>query len=110
MRTATANKVILLGNVGSDPDIRITSGGVKMAAVSVATTTRMSGSPEERTEWHRIHLWGRLAQVAEDYVSKGDTVYVVGSLRYDSYERDGICIPTAEIHGTELVLVNRGTS
>ena len=81
-----------------------------MAAVSLATTTKMSGSPEERTEWHRIHLWGRLAQVAEDYVSKGDKVYVVGSLRYDSYERDGICIPTAEIHGTELILVNRGTS
>ena len=102
----TANKVILLGNVGSDPDVRITSAGVKRTAVSLATT-RGTGAhdPEERTEWHRIHLWGRLAQFAEDYVTKGDKLYVVGSLRYGSYERDGLTIPTAEVWVSELVLL-----
>ncbi len=61
--------------------------------------------PEERTDWHRVNLWGRLAQVAEDYVSKGDKLYVEGYLQYDSYERDGITIPTAEIRAREMIML-----
>ena len=96
------NKIILIGSAGSDPDLRITSAGVKIARISLATTAR--SHHEERKDWHRVTLWGRLAQVAEDYVSKGDTLYVEGYLQYDSYERDGVTIPTAEIRARELVL------
>lgn len=102
----TVNKILLIGAVGSDPSVRITSAGIKVARVSLATNGR--GGHEERTEWHRIVLWGRLAQVAEDYVSKGDKLFVEGCLCYDSYERDGVTIPTAEIRGREMVLLTPG--
>ncbi|MCY4400870.1 MAG: single-stranded DNA-binding protein [Gemmatimonadetes bacterium] len=103
----SVNKIILVGNVGSDPDVRITSAGVKLARVSLATGLRTGGeNPEERTDWHRVTLWGRLAQVAEDYVRKGDKLFVEGYLQYDSYERDGVTIPTAEIRGREMVMLS----
>jgi single-strand DNA-binding protein len=60
---------------------------------------------EERTEWHRLTLWDRLAQIAEDYVRKGDRVYVEGRMEYDSFERNGVTIPTAEVHVRELVML-----
>ncbi|MYA42498.1 MAG: single-stranded DNA-binding protein [Gemmatimonadetes bacterium] len=102
----SVNKIILVGNVGSDPDVRVTSAGVKIARVSLATNWRTGGEqPEERTDWHRVNLWGRLAQVAEDYVSKGDKLYVEGYLQYDSYERDGVTIPTAEIRAREMIML-----
>ncbi len=103
----SVNKVILIGRVGSDPDVRITRAGVKIARVSLATNRRTGGEhPEERTDWHRVILWGRLAQVAENYVSKGDKLFVEGYLEYDSYERDGVTIPTAEIRAREMVLLS----
>lgn len=102
----SVNKIILVGNVGSDPDVRVTSAGVKVARVSLATNWRTGGEePEERTDWHRVNLWGRLAQVTEDYVSKGDKLYVEGYLQYDSYERDGVTIPTAEIRAREMIML-----
>ena len=103
----SVNKIILVGNVGSDPDVRITSAGVKVARLSLATNGRTGGdSAEERTDWHRVNLWGRLAQVAEDYVSKGDKLFVEGYLQYDSYERDGVVIPTAEVRAREMVMLS----
>ena len=102
----SVNKVILVGNAGSDPDVRITSAGVKIASLSLATGYRSGGDyPEDRTDWHRITLWGRLAQIADDSVSKGDKLYVEGYLQYDSYERDGITIPTTEIRAREMVIL-----
>lgn len=107
MSNRSVNKVILVGRVGSDPDVRITRGGVKVARVSLATGRRTGGKyPEERTDWHRVTLWGRLAQVAEDYVSRGDKLFVEGYLEYDSYERDGVTIPTAEVRGREMVILS----
>lgn len=103
----SVNKVILVGRVGSDPDVRVTSAGIKVVRVSLATNWRTGGEqPEERTDWHRINLWGRLAQLAEDYVSKRDKLYVEGYLHYDSYERDGFTIPTAEIRASEMVILS----
>ena len=99
----TVNKVILVGVAGSDPDVRITANGDRKAAVSLATTTRENS--EERTDWHRVILWGRRAQFAEDYVSRGDKLFVEGSIQYGSYERDGILIPTTEIRASEIVLL-----
>src|SRR5687768_16652222 len=101
------NKVILVGNVGRDPDIQTTNGGTKVAHLSLATSRRVprNGSFEDRTEWHRLTLWDRLAQVAEDYVRKGDRVYVEGRIEYDSFEKNGVTIPTAEVQVRELVLL-----
>ncbi len=105
----SVNKIILVGNVGQDPDIQETASGVKVAHFSLATNRRMSANgdePKERTDWHRLTLWNRLAQFAADYVSKGDRVYVEGRLEYDSYERDGISIPTADVNVREVVLLS----
>jgi single-strand DNA-binding protein len=101
------NKVILVGNIGRDPDIQTTATGTKVAHVSLATSRRFprDGGVEERTEWHRLTLWDRLAQLTEDYVRKGDRVYIEGRMEYDSFERNGVTIPTAEVHVRELVLL-----
>ena len=103
----SVNKVILVGNIGRDPDIQTTNGGTKVAHVSLATSRRIprNGSYEDRTEWHRLTLWDRLAQLAEDYVRKGDRVYVEGRIEYDSFEKNGVTIPTAEVLVRELVLL-----
>ena len=104
----SVNKIILVGNVGQDPDIQETGSGTKVAHLSLATnrrTTANGDEPKERTDWHRLTLWNRLAQFAQDYVSKGDRIYVEGRLEYDSYERDGVTIPTADVTVKELVLL-----
>jgi single-strand DNA-binding protein len=103
----TDNKIILVGNDGRDPDVQTTSAGTKVAHVSLATSRRIprDGGLEERTEWHRLTLWDRLAQLAEDYVRKGDRVYVEGRMEYSSFERNGVSVPTAEVHVREVVLL-----
>ncbi|TVP74421.1 MAG: single-stranded DNA-binding protein [Gemmatimonadales bacterium] len=105
----SVNKIILVGHVGRDPEIRQTQNGTKVASLSLATNHRFSVAgedPQERTDWHRLTLWNRLAGFAEEYVSKGDRVYVEGRLEYDTYERDGVTIPTAEVNVRELVLLS----
>ncbi|MBW3534868.1 MAG: single-stranded DNA-binding protein [Gemmatimonadetes bacterium] len=107
----SVNKIILVGNVGRDPDVQETQNGTKVAHLSLATNRWLpggdgDGNGKERTDWHRITLWNRLAQVAEDHVSTGDRIYVEGRLEYDSYERDGVTIPTAEVVVRELVLLS----
>jgi len=101
------NKITLVGNVGRDPDIQTTASGVKVAHVSLATGRRYAreGGMEERTEWHRLTLWDRLAQIAEDYIRKGDRLYIEGRMEYDSFERNGVTIPTAEVHVREVVML-----
>lgn len=101
------NKIILVGNVGRDPDVQTTTSGTKVAHVSLATSRRFqrNGGIEERTEWHRLTLWDRNAQLAEDYIRKGDRLYVEGRMEYDSFERNGVTIPTAEITVREVVLL-----
>ena len=103
----SVNKVILVGNIGRDPDIQTTNGGTKVAHVSLATSRRVprNGSYEARTEWHRLTLWDRMAQLAEDYVRKGDRVYVEGRMEYDSFEKNGVTIPTAQINVREIVML-----
>ncbi len=103
----SVNRIVLVGHVGRDPDVRQTQGGTKVAHISVATNYRTGGeNPQERTAWHRVTLWNRMAAFAEEYVRKGDRVYVEGRLEYDSYERDGVTIPTAEVHARELILLS----
>ncbi|MEK9501463.1 single-stranded DNA-binding protein [Gemmatimonadota bacterium DH-20] len=79
------NKVMLIGNVGSDPEVRATSSGARVAKVSVATNRTFqdrSGQQQERTEWHRLTFFGRLADIVEQYVKKGDRIYTEGRLEY----------------------------
>jgi single-strand DNA-binding protein len=79
------NKVMLIGNVGSEPEIRTTGGGTKVAKFSLATNrvyTDRNQQRQEKTEWHRITAWDRLADLIEQYVHKGDRLYVEGSIEY----------------------------
>ena len=105
----SVNKIILVGHVGRDPELRETQSGTKVANLSLATNHSMGASGEEereRTDWHRLTLWNRLAVFAEESVNKGDRVYIEGRLEYDSYERDGVTIPTAEVNVRELLLLS----
>jgi single-strand DNA-binding protein len=104
----TVNKIILVGNVGRDPDIQQTQNGTKVAHVSLATNRWLptdGDDVKERTDWHRLTFWNRLAQFAEDHISTGDRIYVEGRLEYDAYERDGVTIPTADVSVREVVLL-----
>ncbi len=105
----SVNKIILVGHVGRDPEVRKTQSGTRVANLSLATNYRSGAGTEEmeeKTDWHRIVLWNRLALFAQEYVTKGDRVYIEGRLGYDEYERDGVTIPTAEVHVRELVLLS----
>ncbi len=99
---ASVNKVILVGNVGRDPELRYTQSGQAVANFSLATTERFqnrSGEREERTEWHRIVAWGRTAELCAQYLSKGRSAYIEGGLRTREWEdRDGQKRRTTEVH------------
>lgn len=85
------NKVMLIGNIGSEPEIRTTGGGTKLAKVSLATNRTWndrSGQKQEKTEWHRLTFWDRLAELVEQYVKKGDRIYVEGRIEYSQTEDD----------------------
>ena len=86
------NKVMLIGNVGNDPEIRATSGGARVAKVSLATNrswSDRSGQQQEKTEWHRLTFFGRLVDIVEQWVKKGDRLYVEGRIEYSQTEGDG---------------------
>ena len=104
------NKAILIGNLGSDPEIRTTGNGTKVAEFSVATsrrwTDRNSNQQQEKTEWHRIIAWSALADIAEQYMKKGDRVYVEGEIQYRSYDdKDGNTRYVTEINARELIML-----
>ncbi|HET9982891.1 MAG TPA: single-stranded DNA-binding protein [Longimicrobiales bacterium] len=83
------NKAMLIGNVGADPELRTTTGGRRVATFSLATGRRFAtrdGGQQEKTEWHRIVAWDRLAETAERYVRRGERVYVEGRVEYRSWE------------------------
>ena len=85
------NKVMLIGNVGSDPEIRATSSGSRVAKVSLATNRTFqdrSGQQQERTEWHRLTFFGRLADIVEQWVKKGDQLFVEGRIEYSQTTDD----------------------
>jgi len=91
---ASVNKVILIGNLGRDPEIRYTQGGEPIANFSLATneswTDKKTGQRQERTEWHRCEVFGKQAQVVRDYCTKGKQIYLEGSLRLDEWtDKDG---------------------
>src|SRR5690554_1279693 len=111
---AGVNKVIILGNLGIDPEIRTLESGVKVCRLSVATSdsyTNKAGDRVEQTEWHSITLWRGLAEVAEKYLKKGNKVYIEGKLRTRSYkDKDGIEKYITEIVADNMELVGGSSS
>jgi len=104
------NKVILVGRLGQNPDVRYTAGGTAVTTISVATSEswkdRNTGQQQERTEWHRVVFFGRLAEVAGEYLGKGSQVYVEGSLRTNKYtDKNGIERYATDINASVLQML-----
>jgi single-strand DNA-binding protein len=103
------NKAQIIGNLGSDPEVRSTSSGTRVATLSVATNrswTDDQGRQHDEVEWHRVTLWERLAEVAEEYLAKGDRVYVEGRLTTDKWEGDdGVTRQRTKIVGRRLLML-----
>ena len=107
---ASVNKVILIGNCGRDPEVRYLPSGGAVANVSIATTSRRkdknTGEVIEDTQWHRVTLYERLAEIAGEYLKKGKPVYIEGRLKYGKYtDKDGVEKPTCDIVATEMQLL-----
>ena len=107
---ASVNKVILIGNLGKDPEIRTTPQGTSLARFSVATTTNWkdnTGARQERTEWHDVVAWEKLAQICGEYLHKGKMVYVEGSLQTRSWEdQNGQKRYKTEIKANNVVMLS----
>ncbi len=103
------NKVILIGRLGADPEIRYTPSGAEVATFRIATSevwTNKNGEKEERTEWHRIVAWRNLAKICGEYLSKGRLVYIEGKIRTRAWEdRDGNKRTTTEIEASEMKML-----
>lgn len=95
------NKVILVGNLGNDPDTKFTQGGMAITRISLATTSvrkDKDGNQVEETQWHRVVFFGKLAEIAGEYLRKGSQCYVEGRIKYDKYEKDGV-----EKYSTDII-------
>jgi single-strand DNA-binding protein len=104
------NKVILLGNVGAEPEVRALDGGKKVARIRVATTERYTdqqGNKQEQTEWHNVTLWGGLADVADKYLHKGSQVFLEGKIRTREFEHNGEKRYATEIIANDMKLLGR---
>lgn len=108
----SVNKVILVGNLGKDAELRYTPQGAAVSSFSLATTevwNDKGGQKQERTEWHRIVLWGRTAETLQDYLKKGKQIYVEGRLQTRSWDdKDGNKKYTTEIRADRVVLLGGG--
>lgn len=106
---ASVNKAILIGNLGADPELRYTPSGSAVVNFNIATTEKWrdkDGNMQERTEWHRIILWNRQAEVAKEYLRKGSSVYIEGRIQNRSYEdKDGVKKYVSEIIGQRMQLL-----
>ena len=104
------NKAMLIGNLGADPEVRSTAGGATVANIRIATserwTDRQTGERRERTEWHRVTLWNKLADVANQYLRKGDKVFIEGTIQTRKWQdQSGNDRYTTEIQGRNLEML-----
>src|SRR5437870_4758151 len=108
----SVNKVILVGNLGRDAELRYTPGGAAVATINMATTevwNDKSGQRQEKTEWHRVVLWGKTAESLNEYLTKGKQIYVEGKLQTRQWDdKDGNKRYTTEIRGDRVVLLGGG--
>ena len=105
------NKVILVGNLGNDPEVKYTQGGMAITSLSLATTSvrkDRDGNQQEKTEWHRVKLFGKLGEIAGEYLKKGRQVYIEGRIEYGSYEKDGVKHYTTDIIADEMQMLGGG--
>lgn len=103
------NKLTLIGNVGSDPEIRATSSGSRVAKVSLATSDYRGKELEPETNWHRLTFFGRLVDVVEKWVKKGDRLYVEGRVSYSQTEKDGQTRYWTDIIVNEMLMLGGGS-
>lgn len=106
---SSLNKVMLIGRIGQDPEIKTTQSNTSVATISIATSSRFqdaAGEWQETTEWHRVVAWGKKAEVFRDYTKKGSLVYVEGPLQTRSWEKDGVTRYTTEIKALQIVLLD----
>lgn len=102
------NKAILVGNLGNDPETKYTQGGMAITTISLATTSvrkDKDGQQVEKTEWHRVKFFGKLGEIAGEYLKKGSQVYVEGRIEYGSYEKDGAKVYTTDIIADEMQML-----
>jgi single-strand DNA-binding protein len=108
------NKVILVGNLGRDPELRYTPQGTPVCSFSMATNERRkdkTGEMQDHTTWFRVTLWGRQAETASQYLTKGRPVYIEGRLRVEEWtDRDGKARHTLEVHATDMQFIGGGRS
>lgn len=106
----SVNKVILVGNLGRDAEVKVTASGQSVASFSIATTETWTkdGEKKEKTEWHRIVLWGRQADTLQPYLTKGKQVYIEGRLETRQWEKDGQKHYTTEVKADRIVLLGGG--
>lgn len=105
---ASVNKVILIGNVGKDPESSYTQGGMAITKLSLATTEKRKGrdgNKQETTDWHRVTFFGKLAEIVAQYVTKGSQICVIGRIKYGSYDKDGVKHYTTDIIGDEMQIL-----
>jgi len=112
MAERSLNKVLLLGRVGKDPEVRYTASGRAVATFSLATSERwrdQDGTDRERTEWHRLVAWGRLGEICGEYLNKGKQVYVEGRIQTREWEdQDGNKRTTVEIIVSDMIMLGSG--
>jgi single-strand DNA-binding protein len=102
------NRVILIGNLGSDPEMRYTAGGTAVCKFSIATSRKFTGKDgqkQEKTEWHRIVAWAKLAEICGQYLGKGKQVMIEGRIEYGSYEKDGVKHYTTDIVAENMTML-----
>ena len=105
---ASLNKVILIGNLGRDPETRYLPNGDAVANISVATTETWkdkAGEKQEKTEWHRVTMYRRLGEIAGEYLKKGSQVYIEGRIEYREYEKDGVKRYSTDIIASEMKML-----
>lgn len=107
----SVNKVVIIGNLGKDAEVRVTPGGHSVANFSIATTevwTDKEGERKEKTEWHRVNVWGKTADSLQPYLTKGKQIYVEGKLQTRQWEKEGQKHYTTEIRADRIVLLGGG--
>jgi len=100
----SVNKVTLLGNIGSDPELKVTDQGMHILTFSLATNEKLKDGAE-KTEWHRIVSFGKLAELGAQYFKKGNPMYIEGKIRYGSYENNGVKHHTTEVIANDVSML-----
>jgi single-strand DNA-binding protein len=110
MASKSVNKIILIGNLGQDPELRYTSSGVAVASFSMATSESwkdQDGNVQEKTQWHKLVAWRKLAEIVGEYLKKGSKVYVEGRIQYRSYDdKNGVKRDVTEIVVDQMLMLD----